>query len=506
MKIGLRSAISGAMSAVAIAAPVCAQDLYIQHVTIVSPERAHPARDVTVYIHGDRIVSISRDAPPRSIAGRIINAKGLFLSPGLIDSHVHTNDLPGLETAEKTAPQIVQAVREQEPRSFLAFGFTTLIDLIGTADRKRAWDAQPIHYDFYFCGGVPIPGGYPQTYGSSAEQVQQYPYMVVEPGRKAPVGLDPATHTPEAVVKQMKTDGAICVKTFYERGFGEEDVLPAPRLETIRALVKAAHAAGLPVLIHANSTDGQEFAVEAGVDISAHGLWHWNREPDATDLTPRAKAVLDKVLAAHMGWQPTMRVLYGEHDIFDPGFLSRPEAVRATPAPAIAWYRSKDGQWFRDATGKFLLPKAVFETGDPERLWAAIRSPTEDPLLTRAILREAASVRYMAEHNAHILFGSDTPGVPAFTNQPGLNGWLEMQLLLQAGLTPEGIFRAATLSNAQALGLAGEIGTIESGKRANLLLTRQDPSRTIDAYRQITMVILRGEPLLPTNLAANAGR
>jgi len=75
-------------------------------------------------------------------------------------------------------------------------------------------------------------------------------------------------HTPEAVVTRMKADGAICVKTFYERGFGEVDELRAPRLDTVRALVAAAHAAHLPVLIHANSTDGQEFAVAAGVYAS----------------------------------------------------------------------------------------------------------------------------------------------------------------------------------------------------------------------------------------------
>jgi len=42
--------------------------------------------------------------------------------------------------------------------------------------------------------------------------------------------------------------------------------------QTIRELVKASHAAGLPVLIHANSDEAQRFGLDAGVDIMAHGL------------------------------------------------------------------------------------------------------------------------------------------------------------------------------------------------------------------------------------------
>jgi len=481
-----------------------AQDLRIEHVQIRSPERAALLRDVIVEIRDGRIAAISNgSANPKPM--QTIDGNGLYLVPGLIDSHVHTDDLPGLGPAQEKRHDLVRALREQEPRSYLYYGFTTVVDVIGTPQRKRDWDAHRIHPDFYFRGGVPIPGGYPQTYQSKAEQVKQYPYMIVELGDEAsaPDGLDPKTHTPAAVVAHMKADGAICVKTFYERGFGETDDWPAPRLDTIQALVKAAHAEGLPVLIHANSTDGQEFAVKAGVDIAAHGMWHWNREQEATELTPRAKAILDSVLAAKMGWQPTMRVLHGELDVFDPSLLSSPEFAHAVPLQVIEWYRSEDGQWFHDAAGKFLLPKEVFDSGGAERLWTAIQSPVEDPLLIKAMQRGEASMRYMAERKARVLFGSDTPGVPSYSNQPGLNGWREMHLLLRAGLSPEQIFRAATLANADALGLNHEIGTVEVGKRANLLLLREDPAITIEAYTNITKVILGGKVLAPETLAAN---
>jgi imidazolonepropionase-like amidohydrolase len=324
--------------------------------------------------------------------------------------------------------------------------------------------------------------------------------MLVQRGEEgqAPQGIDPVTHTAEAVVARMKQDGALCLKTFYERGFGEVDEFPAPRLDTIRDLVKAAHAASMPVLIHANGTDAQDFAVKAGADIIAHGLWHWNREQEFTELTPRAKGILDSVVKAHMGWQPTMQVLYGLQDLFDPGYLSQPSVALVVPASAIEWYKSPQGQWFHDILAPAFVPKPIQESHDQLAQWNSARAFIAPP-----IARDRNATRYMAEEGARILFGTDTPSSPTYANLPGLNGWREMLHMLDAGMTPIQIFHAATIANAEALGLDGEIGTVQVGKRANLLLLRQDPTRTVDAYNEIVKVILRGRVIDRAELAAD---
>jgi len=275
------------------------------------------------------------------------------------------------------------------------------------------------------------------------------------------------------------------------------DEMPAPRLDTIRALVKAAHVVHMPVFIHANGTDAQEFAVQAGADIIAHGLWHWNREPQSTDLTARARTILVSVLAANMGWQPTMQVLYGERDLFDPSYLSDPMLTRVLPAIALEWYASPEGQWFHDILAPIVLPGPLLESHDRSAQWNFARSAFEAP-----IARNANATGYMAAHQARILFGTDTPSAPTYANPPGLNGWIEMRRLTEAGLTPAQVFRAATLSNATALGLSREIGTVQPGMRANLLLLRMDPTQTIQAYDEIVKVILHGRVLDRAELAA----
>jgi imidazolonepropionase-like amidohydrolase len=484
-----------------------AQDLRIEHVTIVSPERASPLPDATVFIHDGRISSVTsggKTAANGSSAKNVvvINGRGLYLSPGLIDTHVHTGNLPGMtDEQEKAHPDIASPARDQIPRSYLYFGFTTLLDLISTPAAIKEWNARDVHPDIYFCGGAPIPDGYPMNWAPKPQRYQGFPYMIVERGSEstAPAGIDPATHTPEAVVARMKSDGAVCVKTFYERGFGDDQSIPAIRLDTERDVVSTAHADKMPVFIHANGTEAQTFALDAGVDVIAHGLWHWNKEPkNATELTPSVTAVLDRLLQTHVGWQPTMQVLYGERDLFDPAFLSNPDLARVLPADYIAWCRSPEGQWFHDILSDSMFPKDSAGSKDVQAQWNTVRGFYAGP-----IGRNKNATNYLATRGAHILFGTDTPSAPTYANPPGLNGWIEMHRLLDAGLTPAQIFRAATIANAESIGLSGELGTVESGKRANLLLLRKNPAQTVDAYDEIVKVILHGRPIDRSDLAAN---
>jgi imidazolonepropionase-like amidohydrolase len=480
--------------------------VWIEHVAIVSPELTKPIRNARVHIQGERIVAIYGDGSSSAAhragsADEVIEGKGLYVAPGLIDSHVHLGDVPGMTAQQEQAhADIARTAREQFPRSYLHFGFTTLIDLISTPRQMAAWNSHYQHPDTYFCGGAPVTDGYPMVFVPKPMRYAAYPYFLVQPGEQSglPPDVDPALHSPAAVVSRMKADGALCVKTFFERGFGTQRNLPVPELETIRALVLAAHAAKLPVLMHANSSEAQRFALDAGVDIIAHGLWNWN-EPQATpEITPAVKTILDDVVASRRGWQPTIQVLYGERDLFDPAYLSNPLLAQALPGSLIKWYATPEGQWFHDTLAPGILSKSDVATNNRLAQWNSVRSD-----YAGVIKRVENATGYLAERNARLLFGTDSPSAPTYANPPGLNGWLEMQRLAEAGVTPLQIFRAATLFNAQALALSRDVGTVQTGKRANLLLLREDPTHTINAYRGIVKVIIGGRVLDPADLAAN---
>lgn len=438
---------------------VQAQDLRIEHVTVISPERARPARDTTINIHDGRIAATS--------GGPVIDGHGLYLSPGLIDSHVHLAQIPGMtDGQEATHPDIARAARDQMPRSFLLAGFTTLIDLNSDPPVMARWKAHDLVPDTYWCGGAILRDGYPMNFFPAPARYEIFPYTIVDTDSSA-----------VASVAHMKADGALCVKTFFEHGFGADRNLPVPRLETMRSLVRAAHAAGLPVFMHANAAEAQTFALDAGADIIAHGMWNWKPSMD-TVLGEREMAILDRVVATNTGWQPTIQVLYGERDASSTSFLADKKLARFLPASLIAWYGKASAE------------------GKPES--QAQANAIEAPWITRV----KRATGYLATHHARLLFGTDTPSGLTYANPPGLNAWLEMQNLVDAGLSPAQIFEAATLSNARAVGLEKDIGTVATAKRANLLLLREDPTQTIHAYTTIVKVILGGRVVDPHDLEA----
>jgi imidazolonepropionase-like amidohydrolase len=114
----------------------------------------------------------------------------------------------------------------------------------------------------------------------------------------------------------------------------------------------------------------------------------------------------------------------------------------------------------------------------------------------------AISPGFLAERDARLLFGSDTPSAELHTNPPGLNGRLEMDNWIAAGVSEAKLFRAMTIDNARVMRLDDEMGTIEPGKKANLLLLGADPLKNVKAYDAIETVFLNGRPITRETLSA----
>jgi imidazolonepropionase-like amidohydrolase len=87
---------------------------------------------------------------------------------------------------------------------------------------------------------------------------------------------------------------------------------------------------------------------------------------------------------------------------------------------------------------------------------------------------------------------------------PGLNGYLEMKQLQKAGMSLAQIFRAATISNAREFKMESQVGSIEPGKAANVVLMRDNPLETIEAYDSITTVWVHGKQIFRDRLAADS--
>lgn len=462
------------------------EGLVIRDVTVISPERVAPLAHAYVRILDGRIAKVSAEP----LRGREeIDGAGRHLIPGLIDSHVHLDQVAGMTAEHEAAhPVIAAAARAQAPRSYLYFGFTTVVDLFGRRDFIVEWNAQDVRPDAYFCGGAPIANGYPMAWlpeDVRFDDHDDFPYFLYDERQadRIPAAIDPAAHTPEAVVARMAEDGAICVKTHYETGFGGLSGLPTPTVEMVQALVAAAHARKMPVFLHANGKEAQAFALPAGVDVIAHGMWN-GHELEGGAMADDVEAILDKIVEDNVGYQPTAQVLHGLRDLFDDDFLSEPRLADAAPAALITWYGTDEGRWFRDEVA-----------GD---------RGSRDGMAVYEMLLDSLGVviARLAAADARLLFGSDTPSAPTYANPPGLNGRMEMDDWIAAGVSEEKLFRALTIDNARALGLNGEIGTVEVGKVANLLLLGRNPLESVTAYDEIDMVFIRGRPITRDDVSA----
>jgi hypothetical protein len=169
--------------------------------------------------------------------------------------------------------------------------------------------------------------------------------------------------------------------------------------------------------------------------------------------------------------------------MFKAGFLEDPALAAVLPAALIDWYRTPDGRWFADEL------RAEFD-GLPDERIAAIYEGEDGPLSM-----SNATVAYLAERDARFLFGSDTPSSPTYGNPPGLNGYLELQNLAAAGVSPRQLLVAATIANAEAFKLDDRYGTVEVGKVANLLLLTDNPLQSATAWDTIETVVLHGAPV-----------
>jgi imidazolonepropionase-like amidohydrolase len=110
----------------------------------------------------------------------------------------------------------------------------------------------------------------------------------------------------------------------------------------------------------------------------------------------------------------------------------------------------------------------------------------------------------MSAQGGLILFGSDTPSGSVYANPPGFNGYLELRAMEAAGLTPKQILSASTINNARLVGLAEQVGTIEIGKSADLILLDANPLVSMAAFDAIHTVILDGRAVPRGELDASS--
>ncbi len=457
-----------------------------------------PLADANVLVRDGRIVTLAANADAG--AETTIDGTGKFLIPGLIDSHVHLYHATGLKRRYTDEfDRIYDGFLDQLPRSLLYFGYTSVIELNASPAANERFAEAPLHPRLFHCGhGLVLSDGFMSLDFSPEDFKARFPHFLYDNhgGSTLPDDVDPADHAPQAVVRRLQDEGAICIKLYYEEALwmpGGPPPFSLPSVAIVREVVAAAHEAGMPVLLHATTPDGHRFALEAGVDILAHGLWEWPGTSYAVEtVPPPIQAVADVVAGSAIAVQPTMRTIRNTESMFDPQILGDPRLPSVLTAAHID-YLNGPAQVQRDGFLDF-FGDLIVEGGDPEAVAEHLRTFNR---------RYERLIGEMAANGANLLFATDTTvGGFGWGNAPGLNGYLEMRGWQAAGIPLRTIFEAATIRNAEAFGLAGEVGRVAPGLRADLLLLTANPLETLQAYDRIETVVLGGEPIQREELSA----
>lgn len=460
--------------------------LLIENAQIISPDNQTISPDSFIVVNGDSILYVGKDEPNLKGSFTSIDAKGKYIIPGLIDSHVHVTGTDALSDEEEMGnPEIVKGFRKQLPKSYLYFGYTTLIDL-GTAKPERLDDFQKtkIRPDLYYAGGGAVIGN---GYGLSNwnDDVPNFIYQENE-DYPIPDKYLKENHTPKAVAQRIAASRAIVLKTYYEPGFDPtQPRFPTPSKELMQELKTEAHNNNLVLAVHGNSLEAHDFLGNAQVDVIAHGLWNWgNHRLDSTKILPKEiKDVLDTEIKNKVGYMPTLQVINGLRELTDSNYLNDPELAHVLPKNLIEYYKANSDAMYANVFGN--APKNIIATN-----------------FNRISSQGKVSMKYMNDNGGHLLFGTDTPSSPTFGNPPGYNGYLEMLEMENAGIPLGNILAMATIENAKAFNLEKIYGTVEEGKKANLLILNKNPLQDIMAYNVIEQVIINGQSLNRKNLSA----
>jgi imidazolonepropionase-like amidohydrolase len=249
----------------------------------------------------------------------------------------------------------------------------------------------------------------------------------------------------EAAVLDLLDRGADVIKIALEPG-DPKNPWPVLTAEQVRVIVNVAHAHNIPVRAHVRRVEILDVALDAGVDVIEHVPLPFcletectrMLEDDALQLTkfPKLEAQLARMVKQGVVLVPTLEI--NAHLIH-------------------------------------ILPNL---------------QPEERQCVNNFILE---IVNRFNEMGGIVALGNDY-GVPGV--QRGMPTQ-EMQLLLQAGLTPMEVIEAGTRYAAQVSGHGDELGTLEPGKLADVIIVDGNPLVDLEAMGEVLMVIKDGEFAYP---------
>ncbi len=439
------------------AAPALAERWTFQHVTLIDGTGAAPRADMTVVVDDGRFVEVAPSARAAPTQGRVIDGRGKYLIPGLMDIHIHLAGMvPG--AVPDGSHKVDRTAAIQALASFLYAGVTTVLDVGNYAEntlplRAEEQSGRILSPHLLATGNLVT---YPGSHGTSmGVTITSWPE-----GRAALQAQFDAQHPDVQKI------------TYDDEGWGSRPLIPILPRELLQHIAEFYNDHGVRTTVHISNESRAREAIFSGIDTLAH----------TPAQGPVTEAFVKMMAAKQVPTASTMTIGENYARVHDhPEYLDQPLYV-ATMAPAVRAELKRIA-----AEGG---ETALKNSPDLYRRGWRLYWQTQTPILQDNLRRIDAAGGVVAA-------GTDA------TN--GAATQRELELLSQAGIPNLHVIKIATYNAARLLGRQDEMGSIAEGKLADAVLLNADPVADINNTKNIALVMKAGSIIDESRLSLAGG-
>ncbi|MGH7856319.1 MAG: amidohydrolase family protein, partial [Candidatus Binatia bacterium] len=398
--------------------------LLIRDVRLIDGRGGEPRSDVSILIENEIFREIREGSIPAPAGARVIDAGGKTALPGLVDMHAHLAS-GGFDTIGEDFLTYEIGPQKRVLEQMLYWGVTSVCNPVqplpeGLRLRRESEEVPPTAPRLFVSGpGFTAAGGWAGTKDPTAR---------LEPREPA------AARRHVAQLAEAKVD---FVKVFYDdMDSAFAGSLPRAEESILTAIVEEAHRFGLRVMVHTYDFERAAEAVRTGTDVLAHSVVTAAVDEDFLEAARRNDLLYLATLSVY-------------HDVFDE------EAIRRLAAEDFV---------------RKTVPRRTLETLAPGGPLDAFERMIKQSYIKGQLATIDDNLRRVAAAGIAVGVGPDSGVYGSF---PGISVHREMELMVQAGLTPGCVLRAATAVGPKYLG-RDDIGSVEAGKAADLVIVAGD--------------------------------
>jgi imidazolonepropionase-like amidohydrolase len=415
----------------------------LTHANLFDADTATVLKDQTVVVSGNRIRAVGSSKEVKTPAGaEVIDASGKTLLPGLWDMHAHVSDNDGLLN--------------------LAAGVTTVRDLANDTDtllarRKRIEEGTEIGTRIVIAGILDGPGPY---------------------------------QGPTKVLVATEQEARAAVDNYKKLGYVQTKIYSSVKPSLVPAIIDESHKNGMRVSGHIPAQMTAAQCVKLGYDEIQHAnflLLNFMPDVEDTNTTKRFTEVAKRghdIDLTSPEVQSFVKLLLDHHTTLDPTLSAFEDMFTAGP-----------GQ----------IPRGF------QPVASRLPSQVRRSLLSAGLTPPAGmSERYNQSFDKMIdlvgmLYRAGVPIEAGTDNLAGFALHRELELDVKAGIPPEKVLQNATLGAARIMSMDNDLGSITSGKLADLTLVDGDPTEDISDIRKTSLVVKDGVIYKPAELYSALG-